>query len=492
MKALSISFSKIPNFILIIVLVCVVFGVYQNSLGGNFLIDDETAIVNNPKIQDIQKYFSESFSLHPGAFYETLTVFFWKMSAGKPFVFHLFAVMAHSLNAALVFILCNALFANKPLSFLSALIFAVHPINTEAVSWISGSQYAYSALFYISAVTFYILSRKHFLYLVFSVLFFALCLFTGNAAAVLPALLILCDLFFNIGGRAGFRKVKLAVLLSALCISGIFIAWYFFKKNTFIHMIFYYRGASYLVVAVKAFAYYLKILYLPLARGLFHPFAFTNFDIQRLSPAFFIGLSAMAAAVVCFFKCRRRAPAVSFGIMWFLVAYAPYSNFIPICNIISERYMYLPCVGFAIIIAALFLKVWEIINRHASLILRRLALAALTLFICSYGALTVKRNYEYNNIITFWETNINNFSSGYAVYNNLAATFYKMGNIKNAITYCWINLMVNPAQPHVWCNLGMLYRQQGQIKDAIECYQQAISIDKDYYPAHKALAEIKK
>lgn len=492
MKTLSISFSKIPNFILIIVLICVVFGVYQNSLGGSFLIDDETAIVNNPKIYNIQKYFSESFSFHPGAFYEALTVFFWKISAGKPFIFHLFAVLAHSLNVLLVFILCNALFANKPLSFLSALIFAVHPINTEAVSWISGSQYAYSALFYISAITFYIFSRKTPFYFVLSTLFFALCLFTGNAAAVLPAMLILCDLFFKDSKQKNFNRTRLVILLSALFISGLFIAWYFLKKNAFIHMIFYYRGASYLVVAVKAFGYYLKLLYLPLARGLFHPFAFTNFDIQKLSPAFFIGLAAMFTAIICFFKCRRRAPAVSFGIMFFLAAYAPYSNVIPICNIISERYMYLPCAGFAIMIAALFLKAWEIINRHHSVILRRLGLAALTLFICSYGALTVKRNYEYNNIITFWETNINNFSCGYTVYNNLAATFYKMGNIKNAITYCWINLMVNPAQPHVWCNLGMLYRQQGRIKDAVDCYQQAISIDKDYYPAYKALAEIKK
>lgn len=78
----------------------------------------------------------------------------------------------------------------------------------------------------------------------------------------------------------------------------------------------------------------------------------------------------------------------------------------------------------------------------------------------------MKRNYEYNNIIIYWESNIRNFPEGYMFYNNLAGTFYAMGDLGNAMAYCWINLMVNPDQPHVWCNLGKVYRETGNLEQA--------------------------
>ena len=76
------------------------------------------------------------------------------------------------------------------------------------------------------------------------------------------------------------------------------------------------------------------------------------------------------------------------------------------------------------------------------------------------------------------------------VYNNLAGTFYASGNLENAMYYSRINLMVNPNQPHVWCNLGKVYREMGNVEEAKNCYQEALNIDKNYFPAHKALKEI--
>jgi tetratricopeptide (TPR) repeat protein len=65
-----------------------------------------------------------------------------------------------------------------------------------------------------------------------------------------------------------------------------------------------------------------------------------------------------------------------------------------------------------------------------------------------------------------------------------------MGNIDNAVGYCLINLMINPDQPHVWCNLGKIYRETHKIEEAKNCYREAIKIDKGYFPAIKALEEL--
>ena len=484
----------LQNFIIIIILAAISFGVYANSLHGDFLIDDTTVILNNEQIHDTGVYFSKHFKIRPCMLSEVIRTFLWHIGGAEPFYYHLFNVLVNVICVILVFVLCNSLFNNKTLSFLSSLIFALHPIHTEAVSWISGGPYVLSSMFFIAAFIFYIRSNRSMFYLTLSVVAFSFCLLAGNSVAVLPIMFILYELLFREKASQNLKlfRFRLIVLFLVLAISVIFIGMFFVMRNKFAHLIFQFRGLSYLVVVAKAFLYYLKILYLPLQRGLYHPFSFNTAGIQNLSPALFSSVAVIIIAIVSFFKCKRNLKPVSFGIMWFFVTYLPYSNIIPVCNIISERYLFLPSVGFSIIMAALFLKVWAIINKDNKFktTLRYLAIIAITLYLGCYAAVTVKQNYEYNNIITYWETNINNFDDGYIVYNNLAGTYYLMGNLDSAIAYCWINLMINPNQPHVWCNLGKVYREKGDVQQAEFCYNEALQIDENYFPAIKALGEM--
>ncbi len=483
------------NLILIALLSAITFGIYANSLSGDFLIDDYSGIVLNEDLHGIKHYFSEHFRLGPGIISGLVHLFNWNILGGNPFYFHLFNVIVHVCCVILVFILCNILFDNRTLSFFTSLIFAIHPIHTEAVSWISGGNYSLSSLFFIASFIFYVKSYDSILDLMISVLFFVLCFFTGTSVVALPIMFILYDIFFREKNKQNgkLQRLRILVLLIIFAMALMFIATFVFNKNKFMHLIFYYRGFSYLIVVAKAFVYYLKILYLPLARGLFHPFAYNTLKIQELSPVFFSALAILSVAIVTFFKCRKNFKPVSFGIMWFFVAYAQYSNVVPICNIISERYLYLSSLGFCVLTAFLFLKVWEVINQNKQYkrILRMAAVCALALFLASYSFLTMKRNFEYNNIVTYWESNINNFKDGYLVYNNLAGTFYAMGDLDNAIAYCWINLLINPDQPHVWCNLGKVYREKGDFKQARDCYTKALEVDKGYFPALKALEDMK-
>jgi len=487
--------SKLKSWGLIALLGFIVFALYANSLQGDFLIDDTVGILHNKKIHDAGIYFSEYFSIHPNILVEVSRVLIWHFWGASTFAFHLFNILIHLGCVILIFLLCNALFGNKTLSFLSSIIFAIHPIHTEAISWISGGPYALSSLFFIASFLFYVKSYKSLPNLVFSIIGFSFCFLAGNSVAVLPLMFILYE--FSFGKRSEgdnfLYKLRIIFLVLISVMSLLFISLFFVSKNEFMHLIFYFRGFRYLIVAAKAFAYYLKILYLPLQRGLVHPFAFDTINIQAISSSFFLSLSIIAVAIFTFFKYRRNFKPVSFGIIWFFVTYAPYSNVIPVCNIISERYLYLPSVGFSIVLAALFLKGWEVIkrNKRFRLSLRAIAIIAITLFLGSYSALTIKRNYGYSNIITYWEGNINNFEDGYRVYNNLAGTYYKMGNLDNAIAYSWINLTINPNQSHVWYNLGRVYQEKGNIDQAKVCFQEVLKIDKDYFPAYQALEQLK-
>jgi len=318
----------------------------------------------------------------------------------------------------------------------------------------------------------------------------------GNSAVVFPLMALGYEIYFRPKStRRQMRLTRLITLFFIVITAVIFALTFFLTRSKFAHIIFSFRGFHYLIVVIKAFIYYLNILYLPIARGLYHPFAFSAVDIQRLSPAFFFSIIAIALIIIAFFRFRESFKPLSFGIMWFMLAYLPYSNIVPICNIISERYMYLPSLGFCIIISALLIKAWDTVNLQKARLthfLRAALTSAAALFIGSYTALTIKHNYEYKNIIIYWQSNINNFKDGNFIYNNLASTFYTLGDKNNAIAYCWINLLTDSRQPHVWCNLGKVYREQGQIGMAKDCYQSALAIDAKFYPAIKALEEIDK
>ncbi|MCU0651877.1 MAG: tetratricopeptide repeat protein [Candidatus Omnitrophica bacterium] len=488
--------DKTVNFILIILLALLSIGIYANSLHGGFLIDDQAAILNDNSIHSLKEYFSKYFSIKQGVLWELSYVFIWQIAGANTFYFHLFSVLLNTGCVILLYLLCNVLFKNRQFAFLAALIFAVHPIHTEAVSWISAGHYVFSAMFFLLSLLFYVKPCLTAFNFILAIFFCILGLFSGNAAIVLPVIFISYDLFFRekSANDAIPLKIRLWVLSSITLVCAIFLWAIFLSRNNFMHKIFYFRGPSYLIVTLKALVYYLKIIYLPLARGLYHPFAYNTTDINKVSPALFLSLGVIFISIFAFFKCLKRHKPISFGIAWFFITYLPYSNIVPVCNIVSERYVYLPSAGICMILAYLFLKAWDAINinQQGRKVLRIIAMLAVVLFIISYATLTIKRNREYKDIITFWETNINNFPDGLMAYNNLAGTYYTMGETEQALAYSWINLMINKDQPHVWCNLGKVYFEKGDLKISRYCYEEALKIDKGFLAATLGLSAVKK
>lgn len=488
--------AKVLNFVLILLLALISFSIYFNSLTGEFLIDDYAGIQTNQSIHNLKQYFAKSFNFGLGSFNEMLRALIWHFGSGKPFFFHLFNVFIHVACAISLFALVNVLFRNTNLSFLTAVIFAVHPIHTEAISWISGGPYALSSLFFIVSLIFYVKCDNSIFYLILSVVFFLFCFLTGNTVASLPVILLIYELFFRKKSKADNLIARLRIyFLAALFLISIFVVYMFFiGRNKFMHTIFYFKGASYLIVVTKALVYYLKIIYLPLARGLYHPFAYNSTGTDRVTLSFFIALFIVIVSIFLFFRCLKKAKPVSFGIALFFATYLPYSNLIPVCNIVSERYVYLPSAGIAVFLGAFFIKAWDLINNNSNFKkpLRIIAILSLALFILSYAILTIKRNREYSDIMTYWKSNINNFPDGYMAYNNLAGTFYTMGQTEQALAYSWVTLMIKADQPHVWCNLGKVYFEKGDSKMAKYCYDEALKYGKNFLPAIHGMNIIKK
>ncbi len=129
-----------------------VFLVYFNALGNNFVSDD-LATISSPLIAKIEYFW------HPPYFNMNIrAVYFFFISqlfGFVPFLFRLPNILAHFGSAILIFMILRKL-SNQAVAIFSATIFAVHPIFIEGVTWISGGGYSLSTFFVLASFLFYL------------------------------------------------------------------------------------------------------------------------------------------------------------------------------------------------------------------------------------------------------------------------------------------------------------------------------------------------
>ena len=207
----------------IVMLLFVSFAVYFNALLGDFVYDDTIQILENPWIKDITNIpaiFSKSvWSFKAGPvisnYYRPLmhiaNMFSYYLFSLKPWGFHLVNVLFHCSVSVLVFLIIRRLLAGQNSSQLSiyhsppliaALLFASHPIHTEAVTWIAGLPDVAFAFFYLCAL--YLYTRAEAVrsgWYLGSLLCFTVAAFFKEPALTLPVILFAYDSLFCQGNR---------------------------------------------------------------------------------------------------------------------------------------------------------------------------------------------------------------------------------------------------------------------------------------------------
>ena len=185
------------------VLAC--FIVYHNSLSNEFVYDDFATIVENKHLRNpgsfIAALFNHSYfkiasleaSYRPVA---TLSYFFiYSVAQLDPFYYHLASLLLHMLNAILVYWLANLILQNRLGALIAGLLFACHPVLTEAVNAVSYNEDLFAAFFFLLSFIFYInLNSKKY---ILSLCFYLLGLLSKEMAITLPAVIFLYDLTFR-------------------------------------------------------------------------------------------------------------------------------------------------------------------------------------------------------------------------------------------------------------------------------------------------------
>jgi tetratricopeptide (TPR) repeat protein len=354
--------------------------VYLSSVFHPFVHDDVVFILQNPHIARWDNIADAFFRPSIPLIFEGLVTPYYRpvlevlyrlqyaLFGFDPHGFHLVNVLMHIANAVLVYGLISVILKNRAFAFGAALIFLVHPVQTQAVACVSGISNLSCAFFLLAAFNAYIRASqsqqegRRFWLLNLAVAGFVLALFSKEQAVVFPFICAAYEILNRSKGRAFSGGWRLAAVLLPLLVYLVIRQTLF---GSFASAIFENTGELKLrLLAIPGtLAMYTGLILWP--AGLHY---YRSVDI--LSP-FLPGVILCALAVVCLWALirtftdenRKRA---CFGLFWFLFALAPVLNIIPLVNEYSfvaaaEHNLYFPVIGFLIfscVAADHFASIW--------------------------------------------------------------------------------------------------------------------------------------
>jgi tetratricopeptide (TPR) repeat protein len=486
----------------VLILLVVSFAVYFNALSGNFVYDDEMQIVKNPWIRDVSNVptiFSKSvwsFVTEKDAFnyYRPLMHIVYMLDyylfGLNPWGFHLVNILFHCGVTVLVFLVIRKFLGEQGVTksslylspaFIAALFFATHPVHTEAVAWIAGLPDLAFTFFYLLSFYFYIRSKTVLSgSCLFSVVCFAVAALFKEPALTLPVILFAYDFICReehprltdcVKRYMPYLAIATAYLAMRIHVLGAFAP---VKRHAIL------TAYQYVINIFPLFARYLEKLLLPVnlnAYYVFHPIS-SLFQWKGII-SLIVALVFIVLLIIAFKKNR-----VAFlGLLFVTVPLLPVL-YIPALgeNTFADRYLYLPSVGYVLILAIFLSSAKKKLPRAANIFA-----VAMILVAGVYSAGTITRNNVWKDNSSLWSDTVKKSPDSETVHYNLARAYRSRGKVGEAIAEYKRALWLNPFFAKAHFHLGNAYASQGRMSEAIPEYREALLIQPDYAEAHTAL-----
>lgn len=471
---IRIFFGAHKNIVLIFLLIAVPAIIYANSLKNSFVWDDVYLIVKNPFIKSwdfASKIFtSDLFCAFGGkravGFYRPLQslslMFDYRLWHLNPMGYHITNLLLHILNTVLVYSLVNLIVKDQKISLVTGLLFAVHPVHVEAVTYISGRADPMASFFLLSAFLLFIrytsyLGLKRAFFYLGSIALFILAILSKEMAIIFPLILISYDCTF--AERTSLINIRDKIRYRHLPFFFVAVIYYFFRTlalnlNGQIITAMRTGFVPRVLTSCKVIVQYLGLLFLPLGLHMERKVPLITSPVE---PTFLSSLFLLGIVAVIFIKSYRYCRTIFFGLAWFFLALLPVSNIIvPLKARMAEHWLYLPSIGFFMAISIGLFRIARLKACASIPTLKNSMIASLALIFFFYSFLTVKQN-------TYWKDEL---------------TFYQR------------TLQFNPDSDKAHVNLGILYTGQRLRQKAKSEFEQAIKLNPDNFVAHKCLGNV--
>jgi tetratricopeptide (TPR) repeat protein len=468
-----LSQSKNQRLVAIFLIMILGFIVYANSLRGGFIWDDNQLIRDNLSIRsrhNLPKLFTGAMymgSTGEGIFYRPLQMFTYAMDYSLWGLnvkgYHLTNAVLHILVALTVYWLINILFCDGNLALLVSLLFATHPIHTEAVAYISGRADILAALFIIlSIIVLYKnqISSRNTKMRCFLLVTYIFALLSKEYSLITPAFLILCSYMFK-------NKLPVKYFLYVLAVTIIYILvrvnipdlqFYPIKvTSTFIQ-----RMPGFFA----AIAEYVRLLIFPFNLHMEYGLKIFGFKDPRV----IFGCIILFTSLTYAFKKRKSNKLLSFSIFWFFIALLPVSNLYPINAYMAEHWLYLPSLGFFLILANGLNSLYKIKYRPAAIVL-------IILILSYYSFLTIRQNTYWREPLAFFRRTMVYVPGSPRICHELAKEYAAIGRTREAIELYKHSIELNPDFAISYNDWGIECIKIGNVQEAVYLFKKALDID---------------
>ncbi len=420
-------------------------------------------------------------------FWSLLTALSGYLPAGapgqpNPYLFHSFNLLVHLSSATAVLLILDRLFKDKWAAWAGALLFAIHPVQVEAVAWATGLKDVLSGLFALLAVWQYVVYvrsgaegggrclKRHY---VLATLFFLLALLSKPGTVVTP--LIILVISYLLLDR---RRVTIFFEMLPWLMLTVPVIWVTQLAQAEPDHVFVPSLWQRLLVSGDTFSFYLYKLVWPLSLG--PDYGRTPQLVLGHGWIYFTGLLPYAALVALLCKATRPLLA-AVGV--FVVTLLPVAGVMPFVfqqiSTVADRYLYLAMLGPALGLAWLLSKcraraVWG------------LALVALTLF----GLKSMLQVPHWQDPLAFYEQALRVNPRSWTSYNNLGNLKADMGQPEEAVAAYEKAVAVDPDYADAYNNLGVTRARLGQQEEAINAFRRALELNPYFVDAYINLADL--
>ncbi|HUI06608.1 MAG TPA: tetratricopeptide repeat protein [Verrucomicrobiae bacterium] len=468
---------------------------YHNSFTGAFVDDDLRSIPENPTIRHLWPIWEPLSPPHSG----------WLTVEGRPLInlslainyalggynvwgYHAFNLTIHILAGLTLLGIVRRTLLQPPLrnrfgaaadelALAVAVLWTVHPLQTEAVTYVIQRAESIMGLFYLLTLYCFIRGtappppRAH-LWYALSVVACALGMASKEVMVSAPLLVLLYDRAFVSGSfrelwrRRWLLYVALTgtwVVLGFMVVSARVLAYVSTERQ---HFDLSWR--EYLATEPGVILYYLRLSVWPSPLCMNHPWPIARTWMSILPPALVMAVLLGATAWAW-----RRNPVWGFAGAWFFLILAPSSSFIPLHDVIYEHRMYLPL---AAVVSLVVMGLYSVMGRRS--------LAVFVAVAISLGFLTWRRNQDYRSEIAIRADAVARFPNQPRAHYNLGDALLRAGRVQEAVAQYEQAVRIQPDYAAAHNNLGFALMELGQVQDAIRHFQQALRINPDFAEAH--------
>jgi len=483
--------------------------VYANSFSGAFVFDDTERIVRNQSIRSLWPFVQLLDGLGSTRplvqFTLALNYAFGELDVWG---YHAFNISVHLAAALVLFGIVRRTLgqtglrdrfggASTPLAFAVALIWTVHPIQTQAVTYVIQRCESMMGLFYLLSLYCAVRawgSSRPVRWHVAAIISCAVGMMCKEVMVTAPLLILLYDYLFLSGSLREIIRKRKALY------AGLASTWLILLSMLFSHSS---QGVEeilgswtispwrYMLTQSGVILHYIRLSVWPDSLVLDYAWPLVETADQIVTRAILI--AALIAATVWAIWHRR---ASGFPGAWFFLILAPTSSVMPLKDPAFEHRMYLPLASVAtLLVIWVYLGGRELVSlsgRYISemkprVLARVFGACLLVLVVAVLGSLTFLRNRDYQSEYSIWSDTVRKRPRNARAHANLGVALRRLGRPQEAMQHYELSLNLKPEDPKTHNNMGNVLAELGRFEEAYAHYQTALRLRPEDAETHNNL-----